>query len=205
VVAAGSLIYLFRHGEVVLADTGRFIGHLDVPLSPRGERQSAAQAARLSTIDVAAVFASDLERARRTGEIIGAPHRLKPTVVPALREMAMGRWEGLTAAEIKQREPERFAEWMSSIGEFPFPDGESIPDLEARAWPVFESLAAAHTGRAIVVVAHGGTNRTLICRALGLPRGRLLALGQGYGALTVLERIGETWRLRHLNELPMLR
>ena len=203
-VAAGSLIYLFRHGEVVLAETGRFIGHLDVPLSARGERQSAAQAARLAAIDVAAVFASDLERARRTGEIIGAPHQLKPTVVPALREMAMGRWEGLTAAEITQREPEQFAQWMSSVGEFPFPDGESIPDLEARAWPAFESLAAAHAGRAIAVVAHGGTNRTLICRALGLPRGRLLALGQGYGALTVLERIGQTWHLRHLNELPML-
>jgi len=204
VVAAGSLIYLFRHGEVVLAETGRFIGHLDVPLSARGERQSAAQAARLSTVKVAAVFASDLGRARRTGEIIGAPHGLAPTVVPALREMAMGRWEGLTAAEIKQREPERFADWMSSIGEFPFPDGESIPDLEARAWPAFESIATAHVGRAIAVVAHGGTNRTLICRALGLPRGRLLALGQGYGALTVLEHIDETWHLRHLNELPML-
>jgi len=148
VVTAGSLIYLFRHGEVVLAETGRFIGHLDVPLSPRGERQSAAQAARLASVDVAAVFASDLERARRTGEIIGAPHRLKPTVVPALREMAMGRWEGLTAAEIKQREPEQFAEWMSRVGEFPFPEGESIPDLEARAWPAFEALAAAHAGRA---------------------------------------------------------
>ena len=203
-VAAGSLIYLFRHGEVVLAETGRFIGHLDVPLSARGERQSAAQAARLSTVEVAAVFASDLERARRTGEIIGAPHQLKPTVVPALREMAMGRWEGLTATEIKQREPEQFARWMSSVGEFPFPDGESIPDLEARAWPAFESIAAAHAGRAIAVVAHGGTNRTLICRALGLPRARLLALGQGYGALTVLERIDATWHLRHLNELPML-
>ena len=203
-VTAGSLIYLFRHGEVVLAETGRFIGHLDVPLSPRGERQSAAQAARLASVDVAAVFASDLERARRTGEIIGAPHRLKPTMVPALREMAMGRWEGLTAAEIKQREPEQFAEWMSRVGEFPFPEGESIPDLEARAWPAFEALAAAHAGRAIAVVAHGGTNRTLICRALGLPLGRLLAIGQDYGALTVLERSETAWHLRHLNERPML-
>jgi len=204
VVAPGTLIYLFRHGEVVLAETRRFIGHLDVPLSALGERQSAAQAARLSSVKLAAVFASDLTRARRTGEIIGAPHGLAPTVVPELREMAMGRWDGLTAAEIREREPAKFAEWMSSVGEFPFPDGESVPDLEARAWPAFESIVGAHAGRAIAVVAHGGTNRTLICRALGLPLGRLLAIGQDYGALTVLERSETAWHLRHLNERPML-
>jgi len=202
--ASRTLIYLFRHGAVVQAETGRFIGHLDVPLSALGERQSAAQAARLSSVELSAVYASDLVRARRTAEIIGAPHGLAPTVVPALREMAMGRWDGLTAAEIRQREPERFAEWMARVGEFPFPDGESVPDLEARAWPAFESIVGAHAGQAIVVVAHGGTNRTLLCRALGLPRSRLLSLGQDYGALTVLERSHAAWPLRRLNERPML-
>lgn len=203
-VAPGTLIYLVRHGEVVLAETRRFIGHLDVPLSPLGERQSAAQAARLATLKLAGLYSSDLTRARRTGEIIGAPHRLTPTVLPALREMAMGRWEGMTAAEIQRGEPEKFAQWMGNVGEFPFPDGESVPDLEARAWPAFESLAAAHAGTAIAIVAHGGTNRVLLCRALGLPPGRLLSMGQDYGALTVLERVDTTWRLLRLNEGPTL-
>ena len=203
-VAPGTLIYLFRHGEVVLAETRRFIGHLDVPLSERGERQSVAQALRLASVKLGALFTSDLIRARRTGELIGAPHGLTPVTVPGLREMAMGRWEGLTAAEIQSREPEKFAEWMANVGEFPFPEGESVPDLEARAWPAFDSLAAAHRGKAIAIVAHGGTNRALICRALGLSAARLLAVGQDYGALTVLERTGSTWRLLHLNERPVV-
>jgi broad specificity phosphatase PhoE len=143
-------------------------------------------------------------RARRTGEIIGAPHGLTPTVVPELREMAMGRWEGLTAAEIQRGEPAKFAEWMANVGKFPFPDGESVPDLDARAWPAFESIVDAHAGQAVAIVAHGGTNRALICRALELPVGRLLAIGQDYGALTVLERVETIWRLLHLNERPML-
>lgn len=203
-VAPGTLIYLLRHGEVVLAETRRFIGHLDVPLSPLGERQCAAQAARLAPVKLAALYASDLTRARRTAEIIGAPHGLVPSVVPALREMAMGRWEGLTAAAIQRDEPARFAEWMANVGEFPFPDGESVPDLEARAWPAFESIARAHAGQAIAIVAHGGTNRALLCRALGLPPGRLLSMGQDYCALTVLERLDTAWRLRRLNERPVL-
>ena len=203
-VAPGTLIYLFRHGEVVLAETRRFIGHLDVPLSERGERQSVAQALRLASVKLAALFTSDLIRARRTGELIGAPHGLTPTTVRELREMAMGRWEGLTAAEIQRREPEKFAAWMANVGEFPFPEGESVPDLQARAWPAFDSLAAAHRGQAIAIVAHGGTNRALICRALGLSAARLLAVGQDYGALTVLERTDGAWRLLHLNERPVL-
>ena len=198
------MIYLLRHGEVVLAETRRFIGHLDVPLSPLGERQSAAQAGRLAPVKLAALYTSDLARARRTGEIVGSPHALVPSVVPALREMAMGRWEGLTAAAIQRDEPATFAEWMANVGEFPFPDGESVPDLEARAWPAFDAIARAHAGQAIAIVAHGGTNRALLCRALGLPRGRLLSMGQDYGALTVLERLDAAWRLLHLNERPVL-
>ena len=199
-----SLIYLLRHGAVVGAETRRFIGHLDVPLSPVGERQCEAQAARLRGVELAAVFSSDLARSRRSAQIIGAPHGLAPTAVPALREMAMGRWDGLTAAEIRAREPEAFADWMARVGQFPFPGGESVPDLVARVVPAFEAIAAAHAGRAIAIVAHGGTNRALLCHVFGLPLGRLLAFGQDYGALTVLEGGSRGWALRRLNETPML-
>jgi alpha-ribazole phosphatase len=195
-------VYLFRHGEVVLAETRRFIGHLDVPLSPRGEAQCVAQAARLRDVPVAALYTSDLLRARRSGELFAATRALSPKVVPALREMAMGRWEGLTAEEIQAREPENFAAWMAGVGTFPFPEGESVPDLAARAWPAFEALVDAHAGATIAVVAHGGTNRTLLCRALGLPLDRLLSFGQGYGAFNILEHRAGAWTLRRANEEP---
>jgi alpha-ribazole phosphatase len=198
------LIYLLRHGEVEGAETRRFIGHLDVPLSARGISQCEAQAQRLRGSRLSAVFCSDLARARHSAGIIGGPHELTPIVVPALREMAMGRWEGLTAAEIQAREPDAFKDWMTRVGEFPFPEGESVPDLLARAAPAFDALVAAHAERPIAIVAHGGTNRALLCRALGLPLGRLLAFGQDYGALTVLEMRAGTCALRRLNERPML-
>ena len=116
----------------------------------------------------------------------------------------MGRWDGLTAAQIREREPEAFADWMSRIGEFPFPEGESVPDLLARVAPAFDAIVAAHAGRPIAIVAHGGPNRALLCRALGLPLARLLAFGQDYAALTILEDVPGGWALRRLNERPML-
>ncbi|HYE94035.1 MAG TPA: histidine phosphatase family protein [Terriglobales bacterium] len=202
--AASTRVYLFRHGEVVLAETRRFIGHLDVALSARGEAQCVAQAGRLRDVPLAALYSSDLARARRSGELLGAPRALRPVVVPALREMAMGRWEGLTAAEIQAREPQAFDTWMASVGAFPFPEGESVPDLVARAWPAFVTLVEAHRGATIAVVAHGGTNRAMLCRALGVPLDRLLAFGQGYAAMNVLEHTDGRWALRRLNEEPGL-
>src|SRR5437867_10538918 len=100
--------------------------------------------------------------------------------------MAMGRWDGRTAEEIRGSEPEAFADWMSRVGEFPFPEGESVPDLLARVAPAFDAIAAAHAGRAIAIVAHGGPNSTLLSRALGWPLGRTLAFSQDYGALSAL-------------------
>jgi alpha-ribazole phosphatase len=193
-------VFLIRHGSVVGAETRRFIGHLDVPLSPLGEAQCGRLAARLSMAALSAIYTSDLARARQTADIIGRAAGLVPRPIPSLREMAMGRWDGLTAAEIETLDPAGFAEWLSRIGEFPFPGGESVRDLSDRVWPAFEAIADAHPSTRVAIVAHGGTNRAILCRALGLPLERLLAFGQDYAALTVLVRAAGCWSLRRLNE-----
>ena len=189
-----------RHGSVIGAETRRFIGHLDVPLSPLGEDQVAALAARLRTVAFDAIYCSDLQRTRRTAEILAAPHRLVPISDPALREFAMGRWDGLTAEEIRALDRAAFDAWMGDVGRFQFPDGESLPDLEARVWPAFDTIVTRHAGGTIAVVAHGGSNRAILCRALGLGPERLLALGQDYAALSVLAGGGSRWTLRLLNQ-----
>jgi broad specificity phosphatase PhoE len=172
-----------------------------VPLAPEGERQLQALARRLARRPVAAVYASDLQRTLRSAAILAAPHGLDPVAVPALREFAMGRWEGLTASQIRALDPEAFARWMAGVGEFQFPEGENLGQVAARAWAAFQDIVGRHGGEEVAVVAHGGSNRAILCRALGLPLQRILALGQDYAALSVLE--GEAgsapFRLRVLN------
>jgi alpha-ribazole phosphatase len=198
-------VYLVRHGSVVGAETRRFIGHLDVPLSPRGEAEAAALARRLASVKLIAAYASDLSRTRRTAELLVAPHGLQTLARPELREFSMGRWEGLTAEEIRALDPPAFAAWMADIGRFQFPEGESLADVEARAWPAFESIVERHAGGSVLVVAHGGPNRILLCRALGVPSERILSLGQDYAALSVLEHDRGRWRLRLLNHREPVR
>src|SRR3990170_383608 len=161
-------VYLVRHGAVVGAETRRFIGHLDVPLSPAGQAQIRSLAARLEGVALDAVYTSDLRRTRESARILAEPLGLIPVELTELREFAMGRWEGLTAEEIRALDPQAFVRWIADVGRFQFPEGESLPDLEARAWPAFERIVAAHAGGAVAIVAHGGTNRMILCRALGL-------------------------------------
>ena len=124
--------------------------------------------------------------------------------MPALREFAMGRWEGLTAEQIRGLDAAAFTRWMADVAGYQFPGGESLAQLAGRAWPAFERIVASHPGGSIAVVAHGGTNRLILCRALGLGPERLLALGQDYAGLSVLERSPEQWTLRVLNHCEPL-
>ena len=200
-----TLIYLIRHGSVVGAETRRFIGHLDVPLSPLGERQMRALAERLAAVKLEAVYASDLSRTRGSARLVAAPHRLITVETPALREFAMGHWEGFTAEEIRALDAALFTAWMADVAGYQFPGGESLAQLSARAWPAFERIVAAHPGGSVAIVAHGGTNRLILCRALALDPERLLALGQDYAGLSVLERAGARWTLRLLNHCEPVR
>ena len=193
-------VYLVRHGAVVGAETRRFIGHLDVPLSPQGEAQIATLSRRLASVRLAAVYSSDLVRTRRSAEILAAPHGLAAMPLAGLREFAMGRWEGLTAEEIRARAPDAFAAWLGDVGRFQFPGGECLDQVASRSWSAFEDIVTAHEGHGIAIVAHGGSNRAILCRALGIPLPRLLALGQDYAALSVLERAAGPWTLTLLNQ-----
>src|SRR2546422_5409684 len=156
-----TLVYLIRHGSVVGAETRRFIGHLDVPLSPLGERQMTALAERLAAVKLDAVYASDLSRTRRSAWIVAEPHGLSTVETPALREFAMGHWEGLTAEEIRALDAALFTAWMTDVAGYQFPGGESLAQLSARAWPAFERIVAAHPDGQVAIVAHGGTNRLI--------------------------------------------
>ena len=180
-------VYLARHGEVLHAAEGRFFGHTDVALSPAGLAQAAALGRRLGGEPIAAVYASDLRRARESAAPLAAARGTGVVAVEPLREMAMGRWEGLTFAEIRAREPELCDRWLAHPFAMPFPDGESVADLRARAVPALWEIVLRHPGQRIAVVAHGGTNRVLLAEALGLPLDNIFRLGQDYAGWSVIE------------------
>jgi len=165
-------LLLVRHGESTWNAVSRWQGQADPPLSPFGERQAEDAAARLAEItSITAVWASNLVRARRTGDLI-AKHLGIAQVreEPRLRERDVGAWSGLTRDEIEERWPGYLAARRSP------PDFEGDDELLARTRA---GLAAAVDGSGpgdVLVVTHGGVIRT-IERSLGAIPERLPNLG----------------------------
>jgi broad specificity phosphatase PhoE len=91
-----------------------------------------------------AVYSSPLLRARRTAELAGFPD---PTITPLLREFDYGDYEGLTSAEIHERQPG----W--EIYRNGCPGGESPAQVYGRA-SEFVHLAVA-AGGTVLAFAHG--------------------------------------------------
>jgi probable phosphoglycerate mutase len=68
-----------------------------------------------------------------------------------------------------------------------FLGGESVGSLVDRVVPAFESLLAASDWRAMAIVAHGGTNRAILCRALGVGVEAFASLEQDAGCLNIID------------------
>src|SRR5512143_2979498 len=104
-------LLLIRHGATVLTAEDRFAGSTDVELSDEGKRQARLLGERLAGEPLAAVYASPMTRTMVTASLVGAPHKLEPQPVDGLREIAHGRWEGLTRKEVESRFQEEYASW----------------------------------------------------------------------------------------------
>jgi len=180
-------IYLVRHGEVEGHETRRYNGQNDVALTARGEAQYGLLKERLAGKSLAAVYASDLSRCRFGAELIAEAHGLKPTFFEELRELHIGKWQGLTWDEIRQRWP---AEWQARLDDlvgYRVDGGESLQQMAGRARPVVAELVEHHRGEEIAIVAHGGVNRVILLDAIGAPLEKMFNIEQSYGCLNVID------------------
>jgi len=162
-------LLLVRHAATAWTAQGRFQGQTDVPLSPPGQRQVASLAQRLTRETIHVLYASDLQRASETAQAIATPHALRVQSEPRLREMAFGRWEGLTYAELQQRDAARLAAWEHDPLHIAPPGGETLLQVAERVRAAYTSVVAADQDKTVGLVAHGGPLQVLLCLALGLP------------------------------------
>jgi probable phosphoglycerate mutase len=158
-----------RHGETAYNVENRLQGQRDVPLDARGRDQATALgrtlrariAPEIDRLDAAgAFFASPLERARETIEIMRAAMGLPPgryRLEAALMELSFGAWEGLTWSEIRARDPDAVAARRADKWGFAPPGGESYAMLTERVRGWLDSLAGD-----TLVVSHGGVARALM-------------------------------------------
>ena len=190
-------IALLRHAETGLH--GCFCGHSDPSLSVQGQEHLPTISQSLSRVGPRAICSSDLRRARETAEPIAKYFGLDYTTSPGFREMNFGNWEGLTWKEVELQYPDDAKAWAKLFPHHRPPGGESFLEIQARAVDQLEQLAKHAEPGCTLVVTHAGFIRTAVAWVLGVPDERISRIGQNYGALTTLEKLGNHWTVTALN------
>jgi probable phosphoglycerate mutase len=152
---AVTTLHLVRHGQSEWNLTRRLQGQVaHVPLTPLGLEQARTAASALAGRPIAAVHSSDLLRARRTAEAIGAALGLPVRLDPDLREQSYGTLEGLPSADVLAAAPYDFADPEACA-----PGGESLRDVYDRIGRCLSAYARRYDGGECVLVSHGDAIR----------------------------------------------
>jgi len=165
----GTQIILIRHGETEWNLSGRWQGHADSPLSPRGVSQAAALGERMKKEDFNFFYSSDLERAQHTARLVGGPSGWTPTLMESLRERDLGVLEGLTTDEMLVTKPEEYQSFREDGTDYQVPGGESFRQFYNRCSQALEDIANKHPGKKIGVVTHGGVLGAIFRYVLQIP------------------------------------
>jgi broad specificity phosphatase PhoE len=160
-------LLLVRHGQSTWNHERRIQGQLDPPLSDEGRRQAAQLGRRLAGRQFSGFYASDLKRATETAQLIAEAVRIEPEAMAGLREIYLGRWEGLRTEELADRFPDAWASWTAEPDWDLVPGGEGSAAFEARVSGALDSIFARHPEGDVLVVTHGGVIQIALHHVVG--------------------------------------
>jgi probable phosphomutase (TIGR03848 family) len=163
------LVILVRHGRTQANASGILAGWTPgVHLDEQGVVQAQAAAERLRPLRLAAIVSSPLERTVETAEAIDRAQRRPPAITldERLGECRYGEWTNRPLAELSKSPLWRTVQERPSA--VTFPDGESLPQMQARAVAAVHEWNARLGDRATyAIVSHGDVIKAILADALG--------------------------------------
>ena len=180
-------LILLRHGEIEMGRTRHLCGSSDEPLNAEGLRQIDRLAQRLTGAPVDAVYSSDLQRAWATAEAVAAAHRIDVVACPEMREMDFGECEGLTFQQVEKRFPDVARMWLARSPDLQYPGGEKVTDFAKRVEGFGMRLQQHKENETVVLAAHLGSLRMLLCHLLGIRWQHWWQFQLDYASLSALE------------------
>jgi len=188
-------LILVRHGETCWNAERRIQGgDSDIELTDAGLEQAKKLAAFLKNEPITAVLSSPLQRATATAEVIASHHRLAVEVDQGLRELEVGELEGMSISDLSTTFSQFLMQWWQGGGTTKLPNGESLVDLQQRAWKAVEHLLERfktspehNEGTTVVVVSHYFVTLSIILKALDLPLDYFTRFKVDPGGVSILE------------------
>lgn len=159
-------LYIFRHGETDYNVAQRFQGSIDEPLNDCGRAQARALAMKLLDKNISALYASPLQRAYESANIVASHLGVPVHVAHNLREIHCGDAEGCLRADVIARYGEEFwRRWQSSDADhldIRFQGGESKRECRDRGLDFLAQLATSNPGMPVALATHGAFIKNLL-------------------------------------------
>ena len=179
-------LILVRHGETMWNRENRILGHTDIELSEKGRKQAKRLGVALKDEDVTAIYSSSLRRARETADEIARYHHLEVIPEDAFMELDAGELDGLTFEEVMKRYGEFLKEWANNASSLKIPGGESIAEVQRRAWSAVSKLVDIHANETVIVVSHSLAIQSMINKALEMNLSNLRRLRLDLASISIL-------------------
>jgi probable phosphoglycerate mutase len=203
----GTEIVLVRHGETIPMVPGeRFDlvdGQGDPELAPEGRQQVLRVADRLGEEEIDAIYVTTLRRTAETAAPLANRLGLEPIVEADLREVHLGEWEGGVYRQHMAEGHPLGVELLRQQRWDVVPGAESNEALGERLRRGISRIAAAHLGRRVVAVSHGGAIGMILALASGAAP--FAFIGGDNGNISRIVVIGDSWLVRGFNEVSHLR
>ena len=136
-----------------------------------------------------------------TAEIIASEHQVDVTTCAELQEINFGELEGLTFEEISRLYPEVTKLWAERSPKLKYPGGESVDQFSNRVSKFLGRLKKHTPGETVLIVAHSGVLRTLVCQLLGIELHHRWQFRLDLASLSILETHPQGAILNLLNDI----
>ena len=185
-------IDLLRHGDV---EGGRkYRGQLDEPLSELGWQQLHNTTHKQQAWQY--IITSPLIRCANFAEELAQTHSLPLHTESNFKEVSFGLWEGKTADELLNTEPDEIKKYWNDPVNITPPQGENLLDFEERVIAGWENMLSDFQGKHILMISHAGVMRIILCHILGMPLTELFKLDVGLAKVSRIqvEQVdGKSW------------
>jgi len=193
-------IVLARHGETEWNKINKFQGQSNVELNEKGIAQAEALALALKEEPLKAIYTSPIIRAIETAKIINRYHNVSIERREGLKEMNVGDFEGLQPKDLVNDHPKFFGKWFEDPASVRMPNGETLQEVQDRAWAVVKEIADTYNAGSILLCSHNFVNLMILSKILGLEINHFRRLRQSIGALNIIERIRGFYSLICIND-----
>ena len=196
----GRRIYLMRHGETLYQRVANEGALGNGTLTERGQEQIASVALLFRGVPLDAIYASPLERAHETAQIIAKEKALDIQTAPELSEIIPSD-EVLEQKSLTNifEEIQAFFKNSDSDWDEAYLGGESFRQVYARAGRLLETLSRKDDWQTILLVGHGGANNAFLAHATGITSGRILNIEQDFGCINIIDFVNNRPFLRLAN------